>query len=77
MAQQEAANQKMQAQQDTHNAADSCQQQAEVHVNLYDAASVVLHFLCWTLPVAGDACCIHPEHVTSVNALLYKLARDA
>ena len=44
MAQQEAANQKMQSQQDTHTAADR-QQQAEVHLNLYDAASVVLHLL--------------------------------
>lgn len=44
MAQQEAANQKMQPQQDTHTAANR-QQQAEVRLNLYNAASVVMHLL--------------------------------
>lgn len=49
-AQQEAANQQMQSQQDTRTAADR-QQQAEVHLNLYDAASVILHLL----PIVIDA----------------------
>ena len=44
MAQQEAADQKLQAKQDTHTAANR-QQQAEVHLNLHDAASVVLHLI--------------------------------
>ena len=77
MAQQEAADQKLQAKQDTHTAANR-QQQAEVHLNLHDAAFVPHFCRCWTLSVAGDECCIqHPEHVASADALLYKPTRDA
>ena len=65
MAQQEAADQKLQAKQDTHTAADR-QQQAEVHLNLYDAASVVLHYFP---TFVGAGCCLLQVMNTVYNIL--------